>query len=183
MSYEPLRGSAPAVEPFDAFFDNLDYNGGPVMPSNTNYVVYWSPSGPSAYPAGYQSGINQYLEDLAHDSGGHQNVDSVATQYNDAAGQFANYDSHFGGAFNDETPYPANGCKRATICLTDAQIEPRSRKSSKPTACRWGWATSTSCSRRKGSRTASRRGGECSAGSTNPVFCAYHSWMTVGEGR
>ena len=29
----------------------MDYNGGPVMPSNTDYMVLWSPSGLGAYPA------------------------------------------------------------------------------------------------------------------------------------
>ena len=82
VSYQPLRGVAPSsVAPLVSA--NLIYHGGPVMTSNTNYTFYWAPRGSPAYPAGYQSGVNRYLEDLAHDSGGKQNVDSVATQYND----------------------------------------------------------------------------------------------------
>jgi hypothetical protein len=126
LSYEPVRGQSPqgsVLRPFDALFTNLDYNGGPVMPSNTNYAVYWDPSGAPAYPADYQPGINRYFEDLAHDSGGHENVDSVSTQYNDAAGEFASYSSHFGGALIDTHAYPKNGCSRAAICLTDAQLQ------------------------------------------------------------
>ncbi len=115
LSYQPLRGSS-AVKPFDQLFSNLDYNGGPVMASNTNYVIYWRPSSGPAYPAEYQSGVNQYFEDLAHDSGGHENVDSVSTQYNDSGGNFANYASHFGGALIDTDAYPKSGCKQATIC-------------------------------------------------------------------
>jgi hypothetical protein len=72
VSYQPLRGAA-AIAPFDRFFSNLDYNGGPVMASNTNYAFYWDPSGGAAYPSDYESGIDQYLTDLAHDSGGQQN--------------------------------------------------------------------------------------------------------------
>jgi hypothetical protein len=30
---------------YDRAFSNVDYNGGPVMKSITNYVIYWSPSG------------------------------------------------------------------------------------------------------------------------------------------
>jgi PKD domain len=127
ISYQRAPGArvlgAPASsQPFDAAFSNLDYNGGQVMPSNTNYAVYWAPPGAPAYPAGYQSGINRYFEDLAHDSGGHENVDSVSGQYNDSGGNFASYNSHFGGAFVDEDPYPANGCTHAPKCLTDEQI-------------------------------------------------------------
>ena len=78
-------------------------NGAPVMASNTNYAVYWAPSGSGAplriarLPSDYQPGLNQFFSDLAHDSGGTENVDSVATQYNDAAGEHAGYNSHFGG--------------------------------------------------------------------------------------
>jgi hypothetical protein len=125
VSYLPAPGSPTAsfgTRPFDAFFKNLDYNGGPVMPSNANYAFYWSPVGTSAYPASFTSGVDRYFEDLAHDSGGVQNVDSVATQYNDAEGQAAQYNSTFGGQIVDTNPYPANGCTRAPKCLTDAQI-------------------------------------------------------------
>jgi len=111
------------VSRFDAFFKNLDYNGGPVMTSNTNYTLYWSPGGASAYPAGFITGVNTYLKDLEHDSRGHQNVDSVASQYNDAAGEFAEYNSKFGGELLDKHAYPANGCTRAPKCLTDKQIQ------------------------------------------------------------
>ena len=122
LSYQPVRGSAAAPLSFDQFFSNLDYNGGPVMASNTNYTIYWQPTGASEYPADYQPGVNQYFEDLAHDSGGTANVESVSAQYNDSAGEFASYSSHFGGALIDTNPYPANGCKQAPICLTDAQL-------------------------------------------------------------
>ncbi|HEY4427503.1 MAG TPA: PKD domain-containing protein [Solirubrobacteraceae bacterium] len=122
LSYQPLRGHA-RLSQFDALLSNLDYNGGPVMGSNTNYAVYWAPSNAPAYPAEYQSGVNQYFEDLAHDSGGQESVESVSAQYNDSSGTFARYSSHFGGPLIDTQPYPANGCKRATICLTDKQLQ------------------------------------------------------------
>ncbi len=123
-SFQPLRTAAPpAARPFDAFFSNLDYSGGPVMPSNANYTVYWAPSGAPTYPSDYKAGVDQYLTDLAHDSGGTTNVDSVATQYNDSAGHFASYASTFAGRINDTDPYPTSGCRGAAICLTDAQIQ------------------------------------------------------------
>jgi len=100
----------------------LEYNGGPVMPSNTNYAIYWDPSGGGAFPAGYMTGIDKWFEDLAHDSGGLQNTDSVLAQYGDESGHLANYDSHFGGAFLDTDPYPANGCAAAARCLNLAQL-------------------------------------------------------------
>lgn len=101
--------------------NGVQYNGGPLMPSNTNYTLYWAPLGSPAYPSGYQTGVNRFFEDLAHDSGGLENSDSVLLQY-EGGGEVPNYDSHFGGALLDTDPYPANGCAQAAICLTDEQI-------------------------------------------------------------
>lgn len=121
LSYQPIPAPGASVQAQAKVQGKsagipVTYHGGPVMPSNTNYALYWDPSGGPAYPAGYQSGLNRYFEDLAHDSGGVQNTDSVLTQYKDGAGEFANYDSHFGGALIDTDPYPANGCSAAPVC-------------------------------------------------------------------
>jgi hypothetical protein len=136
VGYEPisagglLQGNGPAgAQPLARGFSliaskgNVKYHGGPVMTSNDNYAFYWDPPGAPAYQAEYQSGINEYFEDLAHDSGGNQNTDSVAVQYGDSGGEFANYDSHFAGVILDTDPYPANGCAAAPICLTAEQLE------------------------------------------------------------
>ena len=128
-SYQPLSGVHTAT-PFDSRLGNNDYNGGPVMPSNTDYLVFWSPGGYSAYGAGatpqYVSGLKQYFANLAHDNGGHQNTDSVATQYNDSTGAFVQYQVTFGGALLDTDPYPTSRCpvtSPVTECLTDSQIQ------------------------------------------------------------
>jgi PKD repeat protein len=125
VAYVPLRG-AKGTTGFDRVFTNMDYNGGPVMPSNTDYMVLWSPTGLSAYPAGFVSGLETFFTGLAHDSGGHQNVDSVSAQYNDSTGAFARYQTTFGGALVDTHPYPPTQCpaaKPVTACLTDPQIQ------------------------------------------------------------
>ena len=108
-SYVPLRGAAHDNAPPDRILQNVDYNGGPVMPSNTNYMVFWSPSGLGAYgraPRRVRHGARAVFTDLAHDSGGHQNVDSVSTQYNDLTGAFARYASTFGGRGARHRPVP-----------------------------------------------------------------------------
>ena len=126
VSYQPLRSAPSEPIPFDLAFNNMDYNGGPVMPANTDYMLMWSPGGLGAYPDGFVFGISQYFTDLAHDSGGNQNVDSVGPQYNDLTGAVASYDVHFGGVLVDTNPYPASQCPvnaPVTNCLTDAQIQ------------------------------------------------------------
>jgi PKD domain/IPT/TIG domain len=182
LSYMPLMGTK-AAAPLDEFFSNLDYNGGPVMASNSNYAFYWDPAGAPAYPPDYRPGVNRYFADLAHDSGGHENVDSVSAQYNDAGGEFATYQSHFAGAILDTDPYPANGCKRATICLTDAQLQAELSKyiaaHSLPADLAHEYFLLTPPEVEDCFEAA---GHECSAGSSSPVYCAYHGNIPVGEG-
>jgi hypothetical protein len=127
--YVPLAGAKGTGS--GRVFTYMDYNGGPVMPSNTDYMVLWSPGGLPAYPAGYVSGLETFFTDLAHDSGGHQNVDSVSAQYNDLTGAFSQYQTTFGGVLVDTNPYPTTECPvggtgaigTVTACLTDPQIQ------------------------------------------------------------
>ncbi len=178
----PLRGAL-ATSSAASGTGKLEYHGGPIMPSNTNYAVYWAPAGAPEYPAEYQSGINAYLEGLAHDSGGLQNVDSVATQYGDSAGEFANYDSHFGGAIIDTDPYPLNGCVAATICLTDAQIQEELKSYIKahalPHDLKHEYFVLTPPTVEDCAEASSI---ECSAGSKSPVYCAFHSFIALAGG-
>lgn len=105
---------------------DMAYNGGPIMPSNTDYMVMWSPHGLSAYPPEFVGGIARYFRDLAHDSGGNQNVDSVATQYGDLTGAFVHYDVTFGGVLVDTDPYPKSSCPvngPTLACLSDPQLQ------------------------------------------------------------
>src|SRR6185369_10608332 len=61
VSYQPLRSGPSGPSPFDLAFNNMDYNGGPVMPSNTDYMLMWSPQGLGAYPDGYVFGLSRYF--------------------------------------------------------------------------------------------------------------------------
>ena len=179
VSYQPLRHAA--LRTLDAYFSNLDYNGGPVMPSNTNFAVYWAPPGSPAYPSDYQPGIDRFFEDLAHDSGATANVDSVSTQYNDAAGEFANYESHFGGAIIDTNPYPADGCTKASICLTDTQLRAELKRLVKADGLPADRSHEYFLLTPPGVEDCFQPGGlECSAGSTVPSYCAYHSAIALG---
>jgi len=131
VSYMPLRTvqarkALARLRPFDVTLNNMDYNGGPIMPSNTDYMLMWSPGGLGAYPAGFTFGIARYFTDLQHDSGGNQNVDSIDPQYNDVTGAVAQYKVRFGGVLVDTDPYPASQCPTntpVTNCLTDGQIQ------------------------------------------------------------
>ena len=89
------------------------------------------PSEPPARPRSrsarsYQTAINQFFTDVAHDSPGDQNVYSVAKEYYDNPGPVhIQYQSTFGGAYVDHDPLPANGCDDGldTYCVTDQQLQ------------------------------------------------------------
>lgn len=170
---------------FDSFFTNLDYGGGPIMTSNTDYTVYWQPSGAPAYPSDFKTGVNTFFKDLEHDSGGDQNVDSVATQYNNAAGEFVKYQTTFGGELVDKDPYPTNGCKRAPKCLTDAQLRTELVKfvseQELPTDLNHEYFLLTP----EGVESCFEEGPEaqCSANAKeHQAYCAYHGSIPLGGG-
>ncbi len=198
VSYKPIAGAAKsnganqkAIRPgipkaFDSVFGFLDYGGGPVMPSNTNYTIYWRPAGATAFDPGYIDGINRYFTDLAHDStlpqtsggAGRQNVDSVATQYSDGSGNLVNYDSHFGDGTHssiiDTHAYPTNGCSAAPTCLTDSQIQAEISRVVAENNLPRGLSHEYFLITPAGVESCFDGGGPCSAGSNNPYYCAYH---------
>jgi hypothetical protein len=161
--------------------DGVNYFGGRVMSSNTNYALYWDPSGAPKYPSGYEAGLNRYFEDLAHDSGGLANTDSALAQYGDSSGEFGNYSSHFGGALIDTDSYPANGCSAAPICLTDEQLQAELAKYAQahklPIDIQHEYFVLTPP---KVESCFDTEGFECSAGTEQAAYCAYHGFITVG---
>jgi hypothetical protein len=189
VSYQPLRSKAP-VTGFDSVFNNMDYNGGPIMPSNTVYLVFWSPKNYGAYPGAgsppqYVTGIQQFFKDLQHDNGGSSNVNSVDPQYNDLTGAVAKYSIKLGAVILDTNPYPASQCPvnaPVTNCLTDAQFQAEVQRVAAARGLTSGLDKEMfvftpphveSCF----SNQASQGFGGCSAGiipSEFAAYCAYH---------
>jgi hypothetical protein len=98
----------------------LVYHGGPVMTTNKTYAIYWVPNGYSI-ASGYDTKINQFFGDVAHDSNMGTNVYAVDTQYSSIQ-----YSSSVGGSWTDTGSFPSSGCptyEDVTECLTDAQIQ------------------------------------------------------------
>jgi IPT/TIG domain len=181
LSYVP-PATAPGAKAAKSKHRPVEYHGGPVMASNTNYALYWDPGGAPEYPPGYAAGLNRYFEDLAHDSGGLQNTDSVLTQYNDSASESASYSSHFAGALVDTDPYPANGCTAAPICLTDAQLRAEIKSyveaHTLPIDLAHEYFLLTPPGVESCFEAASR---QCSAGTQHAAYCAYHGAITAGK--
>jgi IPT/TIG domain len=161
----------------------LLYHGGPVMSANTDYVLYWDPAGAPEFPAGYEAGIDRWLEDLAHDSGGLTNTDSVLAQYGQEGGAPAEYEVHFGGALIDRDPYPANGCSAAPICLTDtqlrAEIQGYAEARKLPVDLQHEYFLLTPSGVESCAEAAGR---SCSDGTSHAKYCAYHSFIQTGSG-
>jgi hypothetical protein len=129
------------------------------------------------FDANYQTLINRYLTDVAHDSNGLSNVYSVATQYSDGSGP-VQYQSTFGGSYVAHDPLPANGCDDThngfhdQYCLTDAQLEAEIQTVLTATGWQGGLTHMFFLMTPNGVGSCEDAGG--TACSTN-AFCAYHS--------
>lgn len=194
-SYEPEYGKpTPPMRGFDSFFSNLDYSGGPVMHSNTNYVVEWNPSNYSGTPfqtnpsdasGDYIAGVTQFFTDLAHDSGLHTNDDSVSTQYTDATGASVAYNSAYGGLISDTDALPTSGCDSShtgEFCITDTQLQTELTKvigtHPRDLSHEYYLLTPPNVVVCQGNTS----GAACSANDfANPVFCGYHSTSSTAS--
>jgi len=95
------------------------------MHTNHVHAIFWQPTG-TTMAAGYQSTVDQYLSDVAADSGKLSNVYATDTQYYDTSGTIQ-YSASFGPATDavvDTDRLPASGCSDNGLpCLTDAQLQ------------------------------------------------------------
>jgi hypothetical protein len=102
----PLVGGAPVGLP-------LDYHGGDVEVTNTNYAIFWEPAGHPSSPK-YQTLIKQWFGDV-----GGSPLFNTTTEYYQGSGatqQYVKNQSVFGGSYVDTTPFPAGG-------ITDADVQ------------------------------------------------------------
>src|SRR4051812_14796521 len=67
---------------FGASNSVLDYHGGPVMHTNSTFMIYWSPPG-STWQSGYMNAVNGFFQNVAADSGTGNNPYSTLMQYGD----------------------------------------------------------------------------------------------------
>ncbi len=112
------------------------YHGGVVMRNVTIHTIFWAPSGyhyngsPGAGALGYVPLIQQFLTDVAHDSGSTGNIFSLLNQFGDHTGD-GSYQIHYDPAVDSVTdthPYPAaaNQCPSPSgvaTCVTDLQVQ------------------------------------------------------------
>jgi hypothetical protein len=108
----------------------LAYGGGPVMRNPTNYLIFWQPAGgyAPAFPAGYQTGIENFFQNL-----GGTPFYNIITQYNDTSGvPVPNAESLGAPSWTDTSTAAPSGCDGTPIgavgatphCpLTDADIQ------------------------------------------------------------
>ena len=105
---EAASGFACGATPPGCTSGPLAYNGGPVMRNPTNYLIFWQPGGGvgTAFPAGYQAGIEKFFENV----GGTPFYD-IVTEYNDTSGvPVPNATSLGAPSYTDTTTIPPSGC-------------------------------------------------------------------------
>lgn len=133
------------------------------------------------FDANYEALINQYLTDVAHDSGGTSNVYSINTQYFDGSGPIQ-YQSTFGGSYVAHDPLPANGCDdgQDSVCLTDPQLQAEIQNVL--TARGWHGGTSAMFVLVTPNGVGSCFDGTNQECTTN-TYCAYHNSFTNASGE
>jgi len=138
------------------------------------------------FDANYQALIDRYFMDVAHDSGGTDNVYSTATQYYDNPGAVhVQYQSTFGGSYVDSHPLPTSGCDDNfdPYCLTDRQIQREIQRVLTAQGWRGGLDHMFFLMTPVGVGTCDgARSRVCSRG-TAVGFCAYHSFFTDPNGE
>ena len=166
----PVHGSAHSAGG-PAGGGNLSYHQGPVMPTNSVYVIYWVPAGYSVSST-YQSTVNKFFTDVAHDSALKTNVYAIDTQYYDNTNVHILYSSSFGSTQSvvDTDSLPSNGCSDSytSVCLSDSQIQNEIRT----VMSRQGWTTSST---NFFVMLTAKGIGSCSGSSCAfTQYCAYH---------
>ena len=116
-------GASPARAPILGVVPHI---GGPAPTRHASAKAAAKAAEPTSltFDANYESLLNRYFADVAHDSGGPNNVYSVATQYFDGSGHIQ-YSSTFGGSYVDKDPLPPNGCSDGVdaYCLSNQQLQ------------------------------------------------------------
>jgi hypothetical protein len=119
LAAKGAKGSTSAV---------LQYHSGPVLHSETAYLILWEPGGSHVISSGSKAVLTQYLTDASTDSGAANNVYGVLAQYADTTGSGALYQQAAPIVIDDTQAYPtqSSSCSLAagmTACVTDAQIQ------------------------------------------------------------
>jgi hypothetical protein len=160
----------------------LTYHGGPVMHSNNTYAIYWDPPTPTAATGSYDGDwhglIDGFLRDVGRDSGTTGNVYSVISQYTDAGGGRAAYNSTYRGAHTDAQAYPSNGCAVGPTCLTDAQLRTELSSYISANSLPAGMTSIFFLLTPPGVTVCTDASGtDCSSSSSPTSFCSYHSFI------
>ncbi len=187
-SYMPLNGRGPASPSRFAANGNLDYHGGPVMPSNKQFAIFWQPPGTS-FPAGYASGITTFMKDVSADHNLPTDTYSVGAQYKDSSGKFATSTMSFGAAVTDTTAFPISGCPPYagiatgfSVCLTDLQISNEVDSVVASHGFPRGLTSQYFVFLPPGIGTCFDSSGLAGAGCFDHEFCAYHSFNSTSGG-
>ena len=102
--------------------------GHKVLAKPDTYVIFWDPW--DRYHPEWQRLVNAFMQNVGSEDRSTASVFAADTQYTDAAGEHAAYESTFHGAYTDTHAYPVAGCSapvalekyNRTTCVTDAQI-------------------------------------------------------------
>lgn len=160
-----------SMSPLNVTATNLVYHTGPVMRSPVNYAIFWQPPGSTAFPAGYEAGIQSFFQDV-----GGTPYYNIVTQYGDSSGQPVPNAASFGGAWTDTDAFPHAGTLADPLTDGDLQAAVTAAIQANPAWQAAGLSTQYFVYLPPGVAQCDGTG-NCFAlaGETTGTYCAYHS--------
>src|SRR5207253_1454689 len=125
------------------------------------------------FPAGYQSGVEAYLQDVALDSGKTSSPYGAISQYTDGGGA-AQYNVTYGGSVlvTDSAPTPDPSCFDGSTCIMDYQLAIEAEAVRSAQGWNLGLGDQYVILTPPNVTTCFDEFGDCS----DNVYCAYHSY-------
>jgi IPT/TIG domain len=167
------RSDGPIVDPTL----QLTYHGGPVMHTQNVYEIFWQAPGWSAFPSGYISAVENWVQDVSADDGMTSNPFGAITQYTDTSGP-GNYNVHYGGGFfvtDAPDSFQSDGCSgEPSPCISEQSLVDEIDNVRQAHGFSTGMTNQFAIVLPPGVTTCDIDG-NCS-NFPNFIFCAYHSY-------
>jgi len=154
---------------------------GPVMKTDTNYLIVWQPRG-AKFPAHYVQRIDEYLRNIAAYPGG------TATERTNTESELAKYGvkkDYYGGLIVDRRPFPESGCGEGPVCMTDPQLQHELERVVRENGLPADLTRAYNLLLPVGVHVCFEEAGEtaCSVYGETGEFCEYHSAVEGSGGR
>jgi PKD repeat protein len=180
-TYKPCTGNSACL---------TYHSGGPVMRTTTLTAIFWNPEGKLTYPTGYETEIEQFIDDVAADSGKESDFFSVLQQYYEESGGAVNHVSYSVSAQptqTDTAPLPTGHGEKCTSpfsatrpCVSDKGVQNQILAFVKANGLPTGFGHEYIVFFPPGMDSCFGETGEAGKTCSGESYCGYHGALKVG---